>query len=79
MKRKSGVVFNYDELLKKIPYKYAIPVAAARRAEALKEFAKPLVNLKTPNLVTIAFKELELRKIKIKNEDVLKILKAEIK
>lgn len=79
MKRKSGVVFNYDELLEKIPYKYAIPVAAARRAEALKEFAKPLVNIKTPNLVTVAFKELEQRKIKIKNEDVLKILKAEVK
>jgi len=76
---KSGVIFNYDELLEKIPYKYAIPIAAARRAEALKEFGKSLVNLKTPNLVTIAFKELELRKIKIRNEDVLKILKAEVK
>lgn len=79
LKTRSGVIFNYDKLLEKIPYKYAIPVAAARRAETLKEFGKPLVKLETPNLVAVAFKELELGKIKIRNEDVLKILKADVK
>ncbi|MCD6442947.1 MAG: DNA-directed RNA polymerase subunit omega [Thermotogae bacterium] len=70
---------NYDKLLERIPYKYAIPIAVARRAEAIKEFAKPLIKTRVNHPIIIALKELELGKIRIKNEDVLKILKAEVR
>ena len=36
-----SVIINYDKLLKRIRHKYAIPIAAARRAEGLKDFGRP--------------------------------------
>ncbi|RKX44504.1 MAG: DNA-directed RNA polymerase subunit omega [Thermotogae bacterium] len=70
---------NYDELLKKLPYKYAIPMAVARRAEALNDFARPTVKTEDDNLVSIALKELQIGKIVIKNEEMLRVLIPDVK
>jgi len=35
----SKPVINYDYLSKRIPYRFAVPIAVAKRAEALKEYA----------------------------------------
>jgi DNA-directed RNA polymerase subunit omega len=70
---------KYDELLKKIPYKYAIPVVVAKRAEAIREYAKPFVITDDENYVSIAFMELSLNYIRIKNEEILKALIPKVK
>ncbi|MCX7653464.1 MAG: DNA-directed RNA polymerase subunit omega [Fervidobacterium sp.] len=75
----SKFVINYDKLLQKIPYKYAIPVIVAKRAEAINDFAKPFVTTTDDYSVSIAFKELQDGYIRIKNEDILKILIPEVK
>jgi DNA-directed RNA polymerase subunit omega len=75
----SKPVINYDYLSKRIPYKYAIPVAVAKRAEALKEYAKAYVTTPDGNLISMAFKELQEGYIRIKNEEILKILLPEVK
>ncbi|HCI29872.1 MAG TPA: DNA-directed RNA polymerase subunit omega [Fervidobacterium sp.] len=72
-------IINYDELLEKIPYKYAIPIVVAKRAEALNDMAKPFVSSPDEYPVSIAFKELQEGYIRIKNEDILKILIPEVK
>uniref|UniRef100_A0A7C4GI58 DNA-directed RNA polymerase subunit omega n=1 Tax=Fervidobacterium thailandense TaxID=1008305 RepID=A0A7C4GI58_9BACT len=72
-------IINYDKLLEKIPYKYAIPVVIAKRAEALNDFAKPFVQSHDDYTVTIAFKELQQGYIRIKNEDILKVLLPSVK
>lgn len=72
--------FNYDELLKKIPYKYAIPVLIGKRAERLKEERLLRENhAELAELVTEAAIELFEGKIKMKNEDMMKLLKPEVK
>ncbi|MEA1883056.1 MAG: DNA-directed RNA polymerase subunit omega [Thermotogota bacterium] len=72
--------FNYDELLKKIPYKYAIPVLIGKRAERLKEERLLRENhAELAELVTEAAMELYENKIKMKNEDMMKLLKPEVK
>lgn len=75
----SKLVINYDKLLSKIPYKYAIPVIVAKRAEAINDFAKPFVTTPDEYSVSMAFKELQEGYIRIKNEDILKILIPEVK
>ena len=70
---------KYDELLEKIPYKYAIPVVVAKRAEAIREYAKPFVATEDENPVSTAFMELSMNYIKIKNEDILKALIPKVK
>ncbi|MFN3691267.1 MAG: DNA-directed RNA polymerase subunit omega [Fervidobacterium sp.] len=75
----SKLIINYDILLKKIPYKYSIPVVVAKRAEAINDFSKPLINANEEYSVSIAFKELQKGYIRIKNEDILKILLPDIK
>lgn len=75
----SKLVINYDVLLKKIPYKYSIPVVVAKRAEAINDFAKPLINTSEEYSVSIAFKELQEGYIRIKNDDILKILLPDVK
>ncbi|MDK2786068.1 MAG: DNA-directed polymerase subunit omega [Thermotoga sp.] len=70
---------KYDELLEKIPYKYAIPVVVAKRAEAIREYAKPFVITEDENPVSIAFMELSMNYIRIKNEDILKALIPKVK
>ncbi|ANQ53231.1 DNA-directed RNA polymerase subunit omega [Thermosipho affectus] len=72
-------VINYDKLLEKIPYKFAIPIAVAKRAENLKEFAHPYVETWDNNYVSIAFKELSEGYVRIKNEEILKVLIPEVK
>ncbi len=74
-----GTVFNHDYLSKKIPYRYAIPIAVAKRAEALKEYAKPYVKSDDNNPVSIAFKELQEGYVRIRNEEILKILLPEVR
>jgi DNA-directed RNA polymerase subunit omega len=75
---KSG--FNYDDLLKKIPYKYAIPILIGKRAERLKEERLLRENhAELAELVTEAAIELFEGKIKMKNEDMMKLLKPEVK
>jgi len=72
--------FNYDNLLKKIPYKYAIPVLIGKRAERLKEERLLRENhAELAELVTEAAIELDEGKIKMKNEDMMKLLKPEVK
>ena len=76
----SKVGFNYDELLKKIPYKYAIPILIGKRAERLKEEKLLRENhAELAELVTEAARELTEGKIKMKNEDMMKLLKPEVK
>ncbi|QTA37793.1 DNA-directed RNA polymerase subunit omega [Thermosipho ferrireducens] len=72
-------VINYDDLIERIPYKFAIPVAAAKRAENLREFAQPYVTTWDKNYVSIALKELSEGYIRIKNEEILKILIPNVK
>jgi DNA-directed RNA polymerase subunit omega len=72
--------FNYDELLKKIPYKYAIPILIGKRAERLKEEKLLRENhAELAELVTEAAIELFEGKIKMKNEDMMKLLKPDVK
>jgi len=72
--------FNYDSLLKKIPYKYAIPILIGKRAERLKEEKLLRENhAELAELVTEAARELDEGKIKMKNEDMMKLLKPEVK
>ncbi|MGQ9856649.1 MAG: DNA-directed RNA polymerase subunit omega [Fervidobacterium sp.] len=75
----SKLVVQYDKLLEKIPYKYAIPIVVAKRAEAINDYAKPFVSTPDGYSVSIAFKELQEGYIRIKNEDILKILLPDIK
>jgi len=76
----SKLGINYDELLRKIPYKYAIPVLIGKRAERLKEERLLRENhAELAELVNEAAKELEDGKIKMKNEDMMKLLKPEVK
>ncbi len=72
-------MINYDEFLKKYPYKYALPVAAAKRAAQINEYAKPFVVTSDNNPVSIAFKEMELGYIAIKNEEILRALIPKVK
>jgi len=70
----SKQIFDYDKLSSKIPYKYAIPIAVAKRAEALKEYAKPYVVSSDNNPVSIAFRELLDGYVIINDVDTLRIL-----
>mgnify|MGYP003865081701 CR=1 FL=1 len=75
----SRPVINYDYLSKRIPYRFAVPIAVAKRAEALKEYAKPYVDVPDGNLISAAFKELEEGYIRIRNEEILRILLPEVR
>ncbi len=72
-------MIDYDGFLKKYPYKYAIPVAVAKRAAQINEYAKPFVMTSDNNPVSIAFKEIELGYIAIKNEEILRALIPKVK
>ena len=67
-------MISYDKFLEKYPYKYAVPIAVAKRAEDINEFARPFVATQDGDPVSIAFKELELGYTRIKNEEILKAL-----
>ncbi|TYB92314.1 MAG: DNA-directed RNA polymerase subunit omega [Kosmotoga sp.] len=72
------MVINYDKLLKRIKHKYAIPIAASRRAEELEDFGRPKIDQSIAKElgddVSIALKELEDGQIRIRNEEMLRIL-----
>ncbi len=71
---------NYDKVLKRIPYKYAVPIIVGRRAERLKEeLSLRGEHVELAEVVSKAMKELDDDKIKLKNEDMMKLLKPEIK
>lgn len=72
-------IVSYDRLLDRIPYKYAIPVVIAKRAEALNDFAKPFVHGTDEYSVSVAFRELQEGYIRIRNEDILKVLIPNVK
>lgn len=78
-----SMVVNYDKLLKRIRHKYAIPIAAAKRAEDLEDFGRPRLDPATVkeagDKITIAMKELEEGYIRIRNEEMLKILVPKVK
>ncbi len=76
----SKIGFNYDDLMEKIPYKYAIPVLIGKRAERLKEEKLLRENhAELAELISEAAQELSEGKIKMKNEDMMKLLKPEVK
>ncbi len=72
-------MINYTEFLERFPYKYAVPIAVAKRAESINDYAKPFLMTEDKDPVSIAFKELELGYISIKNEEILKALLPKVK
>lgn len=72
--------YNYDEMLKKVPYKYAIPILVGKRSERLKE-ERTLrgEHSELAKLVEVAMEEVYEEKVKIKNEDMMKLLKPIVK
>ncbi len=79
MERRSDVVINYDRFLSRYPYKYAVPVAVAKRARDINDFAKPFVESDVEDPVIVAFKEMELGYVGIRNEEILKALVPKVK
>ena len=79
----ANIIVNYDKLLKRIPHKYAIPIAGAKRAEDLEDFGRPKLDSiqvkEAGDKITIALKELEEGFIRIRNEEMLKILVPKVK
>lgn len=77
------MIIDYDKLMKRIPHKYAIPIAAAKRAEDLEDFGRPKLDpamvRAAGDKITVALKELEEGHIRIKNEEMLKILIPKVK
>lgn len=57
--------FPIEELVERIGSRYALVVAAAKRARQLKDGAPPLVNVPTRNVLTIALYEIAAGLIEI--------------
>ncbi|OAA28015.1 DNA-directed RNA polymerase subunit omega [Kosmotoga arenicorallina S304] len=77
------MLVNYEKIMKRVKHKYAVPVAVARRAEELEDFGRPKLDpeivKKAGDKINIAMKELEDGKIRIRNEEMLKILTPKVK
>ncbi|HPE68743.1 MAG TPA: DNA-directed RNA polymerase subunit omega [Thermotogota bacterium] len=74
------ISFNYDRLLERIPYKYAIPVLIGKRAERLKEETSLRgEHVELASLVEKSIDQISQGKVKIKNEDMMKLLKPVVK
>ncbi len=72
--------YNYDELLDKVSYKYALPVLIGKRAERIKEERSLRgEHVELAELVELATEEVYRDKVKIKNEDMMKLLKPNVK
>lgn len=72
--------YNYDELLDKVSYKYALPVLIGKRAERIKEERSLRgEHVELAELVELATEEVYHDKVKIKNEDMMKLLKPNVK
>ncbi len=69
----------YETLMNKYGNKYAITMAAAKRAENLNELSRPLIKTKETNLVSIALEEMAEGYVEIKNFEMLKALVADVK
>jgi DNA-directed RNA polymerase subunit omega len=54
-----------EELLEQVDSKYALVMAAAKRARQIKEGGLPLVDIDSTNPVTIALEEIATGKIRI--------------
>lgn len=54
-----------EELLEQVESKYALVLAAAKRAKQLKDGALPLVDIDSTNPVTIALEEIATGKVRI--------------
>jgi DNA-directed RNA polymerase subunit omega len=54
-----------EELLEQIDSKYALVLAAAKRARQLKEGSLPLVDIDSTNPVTIALEEIATGRIRV--------------
>jgi DNA-directed RNA polymerase subunit K/omega len=67
-------------MLKKVPYKYAIPVLVGKRAERLKE-ERTLrgEHSELSKLMETSMEEVYDEKVKIRNEDMMKLLKPIVK
>ena len=73
---------NYDNIMKEVNFKYAVPIIAAKRAEILKdseEMQNSTIKTQDGNYVTIALREIELGIIKVKDIDKLNSLRTEMK
>jgi len=57
--------FPIDEIAKMVGGRYSVVIAAARRAEQLKNGAPPLVSIESKNPVTIALAEISAGKVLI--------------
>ncbi|AKI97939.1 DNA-directed RNA polymerase subunit omega [Kosmotoga pacifica] len=77
------MIVNYGKIMKRVKHKYAVPIAVARRAEELEDFGRPKLDPETVkkagDKITVAMKELEDGKIRIRNEEMLKILTPKVK
>ena len=74
------LLYNYDDMLKKVPYKYAVPVLVGKRAERLKEErALRGEHAELSKLMELAMEEVYGEKVKIRNEDMMKLLKPIVK
>jgi len=69
----------YETLMNKYGNKYAITMAAAKRAESLNELSRPLVKTNETNLVAIALEEMTDGYVEIKNFEMLRALVANVK
>jgi DNA-directed RNA polymerase omega subunit len=69
----------YETLMNKYGNKYAITMAAAKRAEDLNELSRPLVKTNETNLVSVALEEMADGYVVIKNFEMLKALVADVK
>ncbi len=69
----------YETLMDRYGNKYAITMAAAKRAEALNELSRPLIQTSEANLVSVALQEMSEGYVEIKNAEMLKVLVAGVK
>ncbi|GEM_PF-1298847 len=69
----------YETLINKYGNKFAITMAAAKRAENLNELSRPLIKSNETNLISIAFEEMAEGYVEIKNSEMLKVLSANVK
>ncbi len=60
---------DLDALEAKVGSKYALVVAVAKRAEQLKDGAKPLVDCKSKNPITIALHEIAQKEVLVGQEE----------
>ncbi|MDR7520085.1 MAG: DNA-directed RNA polymerase subunit omega [Armatimonadota bacterium] len=56
---------SLEELLERVPSKYALVMAAAKRARQLKEGVLPLVDIDSANTVTIALEEIATGRVRV--------------